>query len=527
MALKELLVAFGVEVDAKDLVGVEGKISNLMGGIKKLGTVLLGGAAVKGVASFIANQVDMADQINDTANRLGVAAEDLQRFEYAAKRSGIESQAAAQSLNIFNKNIGEAAGGNKGAADAFAALGVSVKDANGNVGSTLGLLDGVAEGLKDLHSPQERAAALMKLFGKQGAALAPMLEGGAAGLQELYDGLEKTGGLLDQGYLDSVAKAGDAMDDFHYATRGAKAALTAALLPAFTWLVKEGSHLIGMFTRLAKETDGVKHIIEILGVAAGGFLILKLNNLIKTAGGVSKALKSAFGLGFKEMLIIGSLILIGLLIEDIITWVQGGDSVVGGFFEKFMGHDEAIAFAQQLRDIWAQLETAFTTIGPLLGNVMTQLGPVFASALPYLVKGLEVVIKLVASAVAGFAGLVGAIGAVASGKGLDGAMKAINGAGEAIMGKTVSTVDAKTGAVNTRNVGGLFGEAPPPAAAPPGFGNGQIGPPVNVTQQIAPVINVNGAQDPMATADAVAQKQSRVNTQANRDAMGALKVTGP
>lgn len=524
MALKELLVSFGIEVDSKDLTGLQGKITGLVDGLKKVGGVLMGGAVVKGFVDFIKTQVDAADALNDTSARLGVAAEDLQRYEYAAKMAGIESGAAGAALGIFNKQIGEAAGGNKGAIEAFSALGVSVKDANGEVGSTLGLLDVVAEGLKDLNSPQEKAAALMKLFGKQGAALAPMLEGGAAGLQEMYDQLEKTGGLLDQEYLDNVAKAGDAMDDFGYATRGAKAQITAGLLPAFTWLVKKGTELIGSFVRLAKETNGVGNMMKILGIAGAGFLVLKFSNLIKTAGGLNKALKSAFNLGVKEMVIIGSIIVLLLLLEDLVTFIQGGDSVIGDFFEKFMGHEEALAFAQQLRDIWAEVGDSFKTVGPQLANIMTQLGPVAAQAIPVLVKGLVQVIKLVSAGAALLGGFVSGIGAIADGKGFQGFQDAAMKAGDTVFGKQTSFVDPKTGEVTTKNVGGLYGEAVP--SPPPGAAAGAGGSTTNqVTQTNQTTINVDGSKDPLATADAVAQKQNRVNDQANRNALGAVKVT--
>lgn len=525
MALKELLLSFGVEVDDKTLTGFQGKLEGIMSGIKKLGGVIAGGAAVKGLANFITSQIDAADALNDTSARLGVNTDDLQRYAYAAKRAGVEQEAAAASLGIFNKNIGEAAGGNKGAADAFAALGVSVKDANGNVGSTLGLLDGVAEGLKDLHSPQEKAAALMKVFGKQGAALAPMLEGGAAGLQEMYGALEATGGKLDQEYLDAVGKAGDALDDFEFATRGAKAQIVGALLPAFTSLVKWTTRMIGNFVRFNKETDAVNKMLKILSVVGIAFTTMKMNSLIKTAGGVGKALKSAFGLGVKEMLIIGSIIVLLLLIEDLVTFIQGGDSIIGDFMKQFLGEQGALDFAQQMRDIWSQVGESFQTVGPLLADIMTSLGPVAKEAIPVLVKGLVQVIKLVSAGAALFGGFVSAAGAAISGD-WDGAMIAVNKAGEAVFGKDVSEYDQKTGKVTTRAVGGLYGDAPPP---PAGFGNGQIGPPqpVTVMQNNPTVINVQAADDPQATASAVAAKQSGVNRQANRDALGAVKVVAP
>lgn len=525
MALKELLVSFGVEVDAKALTGVEGKITGLMSGLKKLGGLLIGGAVVKGIGSFIKNQVDFADNLQTTADKLGVSADELQRFHFAADKLDVPIDSATNALKFLNKNLGEAANGNATAAESFRQLGVETKNSDGSLRSSVDIMGDAADSFASMADQGKKTALAMKLFGKGGVDMIPMLNSGGAAVRELMGGVDDLGGTMSADYMKSVNDADNAMKDFGYASNLAKSKITQALLPAFTALVKYAVKLTGTFNKLVNEMGGLNRIFAVFGLMIGAFMIVKLNNLIRTAGGVGKAMKSAFGLGIKEMLVIGSIILLALVLEDLFTFIKGGDSVIGDLFEKFMGHDEALKFAQQLRDVWSQLQDSFTEVGPLLATVMTQLGPVFAQALPYLVKGLEQVIKLVASAVALFGGLVGAIGAVASGKGLDGAMKAINSAGEAVFGKTVSEVDSKTGAVNTHNVGGLYGDAPAPV---PNFAAGQMGPPVSntVTQNNPVTIKVEGAGDPMATADAVAQKQQRVNTQANRDALGAVKVTG-
>lgn len=525
MALKELLVSFGIEVDSKDLTSLEGKIRNTIGALQKIGGVLMGGAVVKGLTSFINESVAAAAAISDTSAALGVGADDLQRFSYAAKKSGLEITAAQGALATFNKNIGDAANGSKGAQSAFAAMGVSVKGANGEVSSTLGILDGVAEGLRNLHSPQEKAAALTKLFGKQGAALVPMLSQGAEGLEQLYRALDDTGGLLGKEYLDSAAKAGAATDDFKFALNGAKAQVAGVILPAFTALMLKGQKLIAEFTKLSKATGGFSNMLKILGVLAGGFMVMKLSSFIKAAGGVNKALKAAFNIGLKEMVIIGSIILLIIMIEDLIGFIQGNDSVIGDFLKQFMGEEQALAFAQQLRDIWTEVGESFKTTGPLLADIMKSLGPVAAQALPVIISGLVQLIKLVSAGAALFGGFVSGIGAVIDGKGFDGFQEAAMKAGDAVFGKQTTFFDQQTGQVTTRNVGGLYGEQPPPPAGVAQAGAG--GSTTNqVTQTNQTNINVTGAGDPLATADAVAQKQIRVNDQANRNALGAVKVTG-
>lgn len=521
MALRELLVSLGVQVDSKDLTGLEGRLSGAFSGLKKLGGLLIGGVVINGIKGFVTSQIELADHLNDTALKLGVSTNELQRFQYAAKLGGVEADSAAQALNIFNKNVGGAATGNAEAAASFKKLGVNVKDSNGQVGSTFDLLSGVAEGVASLGSQQEKTAALMKIFGKQGAALGPVLAGGAEGLRAMSEQFDKLGGGLDDEYIQAIAKAGDATDDMQFSLTFAKAQIMSAFLPAVVWIIKRATELFSWFTRLSKQIGGFGNILKVLAVGGIGFAALKMASLIKTAGGVGKALKSAFGLGPKELLVIGSIILLALLVEDLVAFVQGKDSILGDLFKSFMGEQGALEFAQQLRDIWTQVGESMTSLGPVLADVLNQLGPQLIAILPAVAQALAVLVKVIAAAASAMAGLIGGVAAVIKGEGVEGFAKAMDASANAIFGTR------KEGDNSFLGEGGLFGHA---AAPPPMYGpGGAIGPPtaVQVTQTINTPVSITGATDPKATADAVAQKQRSVNGQANRDAMGAMKVAVP
>ena len=67
-----------------------------------------------------------------TADKLGVGVEELQRMRYAADLSGISTQTFDMALQRFTRRAAEAAAGTGEAKDALAALGIQLIDANGN-----------------------------------------------------------------------------------------------------------------------------------------------------------------------------------------------------------------------------------------------------------------------------------------------------------------------------------------------------------------------------------------------------------
>ena len=76
----------------------------------------------------------------------------------------------------------DAAGGSKQAQAAFTSIGVSIRDANGNVKAGQTIYRDVAEAISRIPSQAQRASAEVAIFGKTGQQMGSMFEEGAAGL---------------------------------------------------------------------------------------------------------------------------------------------------------------------------------------------------------------------------------------------------------------------------------------------------------------------------------------------------------
>jgi hypothetical protein len=239
-----------------------------MGQNLKKGFSLAAGAAAAFVAANALNVItdqiskglEYASSLGEVAQQLGVTTNALQEYRYAGSQAGLEQGEVDQSLQQLTRRLGEAANGTKAQAEAFDKLGIAVKDANGNVLDAGEAIPLIAEALKDVASPAERAAILMDLFGKSGQKLEPLLAGGAAGVNNLRDAAHELGIVLSS---DQIQKADDAADKLSAVKQVLEARIAGVvadnasailkLADALAQLAESGADVIGFLAKFDAE----------------------------------------------------------------------------------------------------------------------------------------------------------------------------------------------------------------------------------------------------------------------------------
>lgn len=184
--------------------GMAGKVAGVLGLGLGIGAVVqLAGAARKAVG-------DLGD-LADAATRAGVSAEKLQVFRFALSQAGGDAAAADDALTKFNLRLGDVAEKGAGpAADALKKLGISVRDAEGNIKPTEAVLGEVMDKLAGVKDQARVASLAGDIFGdKLGPKLLGLLAQGSAGLKLSEDQMRSLGNLMSN---EMVAK-GDALDD--------------------------------------------------------------------------------------------------------------------------------------------------------------------------------------------------------------------------------------------------------------------------------------------------------------------------
>lgn len=154
---------------------VQTSIGEAQAGLQRFNGVL-GGLSVAAFAASVRSSIREIDALNDAADRTGATIEELSSLQntLAPYGTGIgDIEAATSRLVKAMTNADDEA---KGAGEAFGLLGIKVRDANGNLRPSTDVLYDVARALNQYQDGTNKTALAVAIFGKQGAALLPMLK---------------------------------------------------------------------------------------------------------------------------------------------------------------------------------------------------------------------------------------------------------------------------------------------------------------------------------------------------------------
>lgn len=171
--------------------------------------VLAGAAIVSQLKDAIKSGLEYASSLGETAQQLGVTTKTLQEYRYAAGQVGISQEDMDNGLAKLTRTIGLAVEGGKAQVQTFDKLGISVRDAGGNVKDAGDIIPELADALQKVGSPAERAAILVELFGKSGMKMGSLLADGAKGVNSLREDAQKLGIVISD---TLIAKADSAAD---------------------------------------------------------------------------------------------------------------------------------------------------------------------------------------------------------------------------------------------------------------------------------------------------------------------------
>lgn len=215
-----------------------------------LRSAVLLAAGVAGFAALLKKTIAVADQMTKLAQSVGVPVETLTSLSHAANLSGMTIESLSKGLKQISKNAMDAAAGIGEAKDAFRALGVSTKDSNGNLKSSQDLIYEIADKFREMEDGAGKTALAMRIFGRAGADLIPMLNQGSAGIKDMQDEAKALGLVIDA----EVGKAAERFDDNLTRLEGASKGFANQVMKEFLPTLE---NLTDKMVKSAKETDGL------------------------------------------------------------------------------------------------------------------------------------------------------------------------------------------------------------------------------------------------------------------------------
>ena len=394
MALRDLFVKFGIDVEGKEKLDAADKsIKSAIGSAREFGRALrfaagafTGGFIGRAISGFINDQIAMADRLKHSAEALGLSTDELQKYSYAADLMQVPVQQTAIALRFFNRAVGEAALGGKGASKVFSQVGINIRDANGQIRPSNELLFEFADKLKGTHSQALRTAYAMRLLGRNGAALLPVLQTGSEALKQAFKDVDELGGGFNEKFIENAHETYNQMRRLKMGWRSISVAIVTELLPVVNrWIegsIKTAKWLIAM----AKHTYGFRTALMAL---AAGALIIALTKLFALFAPASLDLKSLLGMFLKYPLIAvftAAITALYLAFDSFYTFLEGGDSVLGRFLDMIGGYGNAAVVRNQLKEIFDEIYAAWQQIKSPLGEMGQIIGHVFADSVPSIIK---------------------------------------------------------------------------------------------------------------------------------------------
>ena len=272
-------------------------------------------------SKVVTGAIGRAEQImaiSRTADALGLATEEVDAFGRAAESMGGDAQGARDSLTDMAESMGEAmADVESGRAKTFAALGISLKDANGQAkNASQGMLD-LASAVEGL--PRGEAVFRIKELGITDNRTVEMILKGRRALEDLLRTQQENSKVTKEA-VENAKQFQDAMNATKMVVSGAADGFYQAILPALTAFVT----WVGKAASWATENKDVVigFFIGIAGIITAMYLPAMISAAVAT-------IAATWPLILMGAAIAGLAALFALAYDDVMNFIDGNDSLIG------------------------------------------------------------------------------------------------------------------------------------------------------------------------------------------------------
>lgn len=214
---------------------------------KEFAKTFAGLFTVAAILKLTKNTTELAGQVADLSQKLGISTDNIQAFSHAAKLSGASIDDVANAMKELAKSQVAALGGSGSELDAFKQLGVSLDDLRNKNPEQLFLQ--VAKAMEGTSASSMQTASALKVMGNAGDKLMAGLRGGFAGAAEEAKAF---GVVMDEMIIAKLDNAGDKFDTFATKIKVVFGSVLAFLADRLTDLQSTIAYISAFFGNLGK-----------------------------------------------------------------------------------------------------------------------------------------------------------------------------------------------------------------------------------------------------------------------------------
>ncbi|MDR8400115.1 phage tail tape measure protein [Paraburkholderia sp. USG1] len=329
---------------------------------------------------------EYGEQVENLHKKTGESTDSIQQWAFAAKSVGVDMKDATKTLTDLGDAQNKAVSGNKDAAKAFSAVGISLADLKKS--SPEQLLPQIADAFSKSADSASKAAVANELFGSSGNDLIPLLDRGRAGLDDLRAAAQGAGAVIGGETVAQMAALKEQMDLSKAKMDALTLSAKAQLLPTIINLTDAMTGNVAMKPLLNDFYNGVAVIMKSAATAVATLVVgfEQTSEVVATLASVTAlALSGEFRLAVNAAQVgydnlkkqgEGYSQFLNKLWSNTAPPAASGGSASGPTLsfskgdggqkhQKAYTDDGATRFMQQLRDQAAEMESQLSTTGKM------------------------------------------------------------------------------------------------------------------------------------------------------------------
>lgn len=335
----ELVTKFGFTGSLTPLDNFNKGLGGAIAGLAAMGTALV--AAAGGFARWASGVLDAIDPVEQLSREIGVAIGEIQTLGFVASVNGSSAQAMQASLRQLADTAGLAANGMGRGREAFETLGISVRDANGQVKSADVLLREIAKRFNELDLSLGERLGFARRLGLDASLVQTLAL--TSDEMERYSALARELGVLTDEQGDAAADYNDSVTVLRFGLDALRQLIAVGVAPQLTKLTENFTDLL--VANRDWIVGGVEATVNVVGSLVASIMRMAPVLAVVAAGFVAAKI-AALGFAGVMAIVLSPVVLwtaaiaaAWLILDDLITAFRGGESVIADFFQGFLGID--------------------------------------------------------------------------------------------------------------------------------------------------------------------------------------------
>jgi ABC-type transporter Mla subunit MlaD len=220
-----------------------------------------GSAILEFANSAVEEFVDVGDTFDDLSARTGVSGQALSELQFAAEQSAQSLGDVENAIKILQRNLGKGDKASKDFAKALSEVGLTLKDLQGLSPEDQFTKVGDAVGKVEDHT--KKASLSMRIFGRGGHALAPLL----GNIEDLRKEAVELGLSFSDASIEGAGTLADEMNRLERVTGSLTYEIGAALVPDWLKFLEVSREFYVMITKWVKDNNELVRTIARIGMA--------------------------------------------------------------------------------------------------------------------------------------------------------------------------------------------------------------------------------------------------------------------